>query len=631
MRIRFAQAFAMTRAIRLLLLFLLLPVAALSQSGIWGLRGISQRFLVDGDLVISVDGAGFSVYDVSVPGTVRRITQIETDGESSDGSITGNDLFITTHTAIERYTVRPDGSVVQTMHMPMTGVTTIAWNGRLLAGGSASAITFWRLAGDGTLTTIGEYPINNTIRTMAWKGDALFVALTDLGIRVLDGNTSGDITFIPEPSRGFVISGNTLYSASGPDGVALIDISDPAAPAMVGRTLSGILNLQNVAVAGTRVFAAEPPGTIHLIDASSVTSPHEVATMTEPAQVMAGSGDHLFVSGPNVTSYGDVTDSGNPLRVFDVGNLAAPRLSAGVTNGFTGPVAGVSTNGSLAYVSDPPFFRVLDVSTTQAPREIASLRIDGIQPHVKSLGTQAVLYGTGDVQLIDLSDPYHPRLVNTFHSLGHTPSSAGFVATGIVEGNSFSGFHLVDFADFPQPIIVAGIKVHPFDLVANGGQYAYVSLGSAGLGVFGFPIPNTAVNIRINQTPVAGMAFAPATSAHPDALIIRGIDGMHVFTLADPSNPADTSSIPFVPSGPLAAYGNSAWIGSAGTLTRMDITKLTAPFIETTTMHVVAPQQIAAANGKIVVADRYSIRVFGPQTPAPPPPPSPRRRVATHP
>jgi hypothetical protein len=62
----------------------------------------------------------------------------------------------------------------------------------------------------------------------------------------------------------------------------------------------------------------------------------------------------------------------------------------------------------------------------------------------------------------------------------------------------------------------------------------------------------------------------------------------------------------------------------------MDITDLTNPFLDTTTMHVIAPQQIATANGKVVVADRYSVRVFGPQTTAPPPQPPARRRVASH-
>jgi len=628
MRIRFAPPFAMTRTVRLSIFLLLVPIAALAQSGAWGLRGISQRFLVDGNFVIDIDGAGFSVYDVGTPNSVRRVSRIETDQESVDGSISGNDLVVATRSAIERYSIGADGSAVQTMHAPVTGVTMVAWNGRLVAGRTPDGIQIWRVASNGTLMDAGAFLTNGTIKSIAWKGDTLFVAIADIGIKIVDGNTSQVINYIPEPARGIAISGNLLYSASGGDGVSVIDVSTPEAPVMMARILSGILNLQNIAVSGTRVFAEEPPNRIHIIDASTPSAPKEVATMTEPAQAMAASGDKLFVSGATFAGIvNDITDSGRPLRVFDVSNLAALRLSAEVLDS-NGALNGVATNGTLAFVSDPPFFRVLDVSTTQSPREIASLKIDGFQPHVKALGTQAILYGTGDVQLIDLSDPYHPRVVKTFHSLGQSPSYADFVATGILEGNSFTGLHLVDFVNYPEPGIVNAFKIHPINVVANGGNWAYVAFGPF-FGVFNYPAPNVGIYVGNIQTPSLDMAFLPATDNHPDALIVRG-DSLRLFSLADPSNPADAGTMQFPPPGPLAAFGDSVLIGSLGTLTRMDIIDLNNPSLDTTTMHVVAPQQIATANGKIVVADRYTIRVFGPQTAAPPLPPVTRRRAATH-
>ncbi len=618
----------MTRPLRLSILLLFFPIALVAQSGVWGLRGISQRFLVDGNFVIDVDGEGFSVYDVSASSSVRRASRTETSDESIDGSISGNDLVVSTRSAIERYTIQTDGTAVQTMHAPVTDVTMIAWSGKLLAGCTSSGIVFWRPAADGTLPNTGAYPIKGTVRSMAWKGDVLYVAIADIGIRSIDGNTSLDVNYIPEPSRALAISGNILYSASGGDGVAVIDVSNPAGPVITGRTLAGTLNLQNIAVAGTRVFAEEPPNRIHIVDASAVT-PVEVGTMTEPAQAMAASGDRLFVSGPTFTGFvNDISDSGKPLRVFNVANPATPSLVAEVADA-NGALAGVATNGTLAFVSDPPFFRVLDVSTTASPREIASLQIDGYQPHVKSMGTQAILYGTGDVQLIDVSDPYRPKVVKTFHSLGHSPSYADFVATGILEGNSFTGLHLVDFVDYPEPAIVNSFKIHPINVVANGGHWAYVSLGAI-FGVFNYPAPTVGIHLEDIGVTALDMAFVPATGNHSDALIVRS-DNLLVFTLADPGNPIETGSISMPPPGPLAAFGDSILIGSPGTLTRMDITDLGNPFLDTTTMHVIVPQQMATANGKVVVADRYSIRVFGPQTAAPPPPPPSRRRPATHP
>jgi len=602
-------------------------LTAFSQSGSWGMRGFSERFLVSGNYVIAVDGAGFSVYDTGVAGKVRKLAQIETGSESIDGSIAGNDLFVLTRTSVERFTIRDDGSVVQTMHARVPGVTMIAWNGRLLAGATPHGTTIWKPSADGSLVTVGDYPAGAAILSMAWKNDILFLALAGIGIKVVDGNAVGEIGYIPEASRGLVVSGDILYSASGNDGVSVIDISNPSQAIVTGRTLAGSLYFRSIAAAGSRVFAVEPPDKIHIIDASSVIAPHEVATLTDPAQAMAVRGGQLFVSGPIRNDFGDITDIGNPLRVFDVAN-ATPRLIAEATGEVRYPLMGVATDGSLAYVSDPPYFRVLDVSDSQAPREISSVRIDGLQPHVRILGTQAITYGTGDEQLLDLTNPYHPRLVNTFHSEGHSPCVAAFVSNGIFDVNPSSGHHLVDFVHYPQPAILFSYKNHPQDVVANGGDYAYVSFGSL-LGIFNFPATGTGAFAKAVQIDIMEMAYASATNEHPDALITQADNALNIYSLADPVTPDKMGTIAFDGSGPMVTSGNSVWIGTPETMTRMDITSVSAPILETTTMHVLAPQQVSAANGKVVVADRYSIRVFGPRTPAPSPP-TDRHRGVSH-
>jgi hypothetical protein len=626
-RIRLALRLGVLRTIRLASLLLFIPLTAFAQSGSWGMRGFSERFLVSGNYVIAVDGAGFSVYDTGDAGKVRKVAQIETGSESIDGSIAGDDFFVLTRTSVERFTIRGDGSVVPTMHAPAPGLTMIAWNGRLLAGATPSGTTIWKPSADGSLVSVGHYPAGAAILSMAWKGDVLFLTLAGIGIKVVDGNAVEEIGYIPEASRGLAISGDILYSASGNDGVSVIDVSNPSQAVVTGRTLAGSLYFRGIAAAGTRVFALEPPNKIHIIDASSVATPREVATLTEPAQVMAINGDRLFVSGPTRNNFGDITDIGNPLRVFDVSG-PAPRLSAEVIGDVRYPLMGVATDGSLAYVSDSPYFRVLDVSDSQAPREISSVRIDGLQPYVRILGTQAITYGTGDEQLFDLMNPYRPRLINTFHSEGHSPCVAAFVSTGIFDVNPSSGHHLVDFVHYPQPAIVFSYKNHPQDVVANGGDYAYVSFGPL-LGIFHFPEPGMGAFVNAVQIDIMEMAYASATNEHPDALITQADNALNVYSLADPVTPDRVGTIPFDGSGPMVASGNSVWIGTQETMTRMDITSVAAPIVETTTMHVIAPQQVSAANGKVVVADRYSIRVFGPNTPAPPPP-TDRRRSVSH-
>ena len=65
---------------------------------------------------------------------------------------------------------------------------------------------------------------------------------------------------------------------------------------------------------------------------------------------------------------------------------------------------------------------------------MVGLAIDAIEDHVKLLGKQVILYGRGDVDLVDVSDPYRPKLVKVFHSFGRPPSNAAFARDTIVDG-----------------------------------------------------------------------------------------------------------------------------------------------------------------------------------------------------
>ena len=67
---------------RFILLFLLVPACALAQSGVWGLRGITRRFVVHGNIVYAVDGRGVAAYDAT---TLKRLQTIETESESLHG------------------------------------------------------------------------------------------------------------------------------------------------------------------------------------------------------------------------------------------------------------------------------------------------------------------------------------------------------------------------------------------------------------------------------------------------------------------------------------------------------------------------------------------------------------------
>jgi hypothetical protein len=113
-------------------------------------------------------------------------------------------------------------------------------------------------------------------------------------------------------------------------------------------------------------------------------------------------------------------------------------------------------------------------------------------------------------------------------------------------------------------------------------------------------------------------------------LVVRSADGLHVFSLTDPLDPVEMSFVPMTEPGVAgpAADGVLVWIDDA--LVRAD---LAARTVVASGLDALSPVQIDSAGAKIAIADRYGLRVFGPNTapPPPPPPPAPVRRRAARP
>lgn len=589
---------------RRILLAVLLFAAPLS-AGEWGSRGITQRFAVRGDRVFAADGRGVAVYDVSRT-PIRRVGVAETEAESTDVAvISDRDVAVATRGGVERFSVAADGTLRRASIDRDQIAPRIASNGAALAGITPAGITVWDVA---TRLVTARFFLSPPPAAIAWHGRTLIAAVPGTGVYFYDG---GDPIIIPEDARDLAVAGDTLRVAAGPHGLVTFDLSGPA-PKFVSRSGDGAVNFTAVAASSTRAFVVEEPDRVHVFDLTKET-PIERATLTQAAQAIAAAGERLVVSGMDFDAFGVAGASGAPLRMFDAGDAAAPRFT-GEFRDLAGPVSGVATDGTLAWVADRPYFRVIDVSTTDAPREIASLRIDGMGDRVKVNGKRAIVYGRGDVQLIDIGDPYAPRLISTYHSTGGPPSGAAFARDTIIEGNGYSGFHVVDFDHFAEPTQIGGLKGHYSDAAADG-DTAWVMYFGSSLAAVDLSDPR---NARVTATvPVGGLrtAVARPTERHGEMLVVLSGDGIHLLSAANPLNPIRTAFVPASASA-IATDGDIAWIAGAGAVQTLDL--ITAA-MQPAAMHAVAPMDIAASAGKVVIADRYSLRVYGP-------PPTPRRR-----
>ena len=120
------------------------------------------------------------------------------------------------------------------------------------------------------------------------------------------------------------------------------------------------------------------------------------------------------------------------------------------------------------------------------------------------------------------------------------------------------------------------------------------------------------------------MDTAPPNSSRPELLLARGEDGLRLYSLEDRFHPAEIDFLPMTGLGIFATGDRSAYIAKDGRLHFVDLTQELA--LQATDMRVTSPMQMSVAGEKIVVADRYSVRVYGPNT-APPPAPPARRQA----
>lgn len=599
---------------------LILAGGSLRAQGTWGSRGISRRFVIGGSRLYAAEGRGVAVYDLA---TNARLESATRDDETTDVALLGSGEVVSlTSAGIDRWTIQPNGRLTLTATLAQRGLTHLAATSSLVAATNASGIQFYTTA-NGTLEPGAMLTVPGDVTAMAFHGDTLILAIDKVGVEVVDPGDPESALYVPEPAKELAVSGDMLYLACGGNGLSIVSLA--GTPQVVGRAAgSGQTNLTRIAASGARVYGVEYDHVIHVYDASDPSAVVALATLDEPATAIAANGTSLYTAGMRVDANGLPTDTGVPLRVFDAAATGSPQAVAEV-NEPAGPVTGVaiSPNGSIAYVIDRPYLRALDISQSAAPKQIAALQIDDIQDHIRinGDGSRAVLYNRGRVQLVDVTNPYALRLIGVWDSFGRPPSRADFLGGYILEANWTTGFHVLDFDHYAQPSIIGSMKMDYHELaIKPGSQTVYLSAQRVALISVDLRDPSHPLNPNAVYLWMEEGAFADANSRHGDLLLVRTPEGVHILDLTDPLAPAKVGLVALPDAVSITARGEMLYVAADGRVTPFDLADATQPSPGDSTMRATAPQQMATVGGKVVIADTYGVRVYGPNTEAVPPP-----------
>ncbi|MCU0224355.1 MAG: thrombospondin type 3 repeat-containing protein [Acidobacteria bacterium] len=318
--------------------------------------------------------AGLQVIDISRPEAPRLVSALDTPGDAIEVLLDGARALV-----LDRYS----GVVVADVSDPLS-----PWQ--------VSRCDTPHLAYD-----------------VAARGPILFVADGERGLQItgdacVDPPPVGtlDLPYAPEE---MALEGTQLYLATNWDGLAIIDVSDPAAPALAGTFATTDQSALSVDVSGSVAYVGLVGG-LDIVDVGNPAAPSLITHL--PYEWLVNG---VVVDPP--LAYVAVSDGSevSTLHVLDVSDPSRPQeIGSCVTPGGGGRLA---LAGSLLFVAaGSPGLHIVDVGDPTAPALLSTVPTPaGGSANVAAAGSLAyVTYYWGGLQIVDASDPRAPRVLSTF-------------------------------------------------------------------------------------------------------------------------------------------------------------------------------------------------------------------------
>ncbi len=302
----------------------------------------------------------------------------------------------------------------------------------------------------------------------------LAVAILVFGFMLLQGTALAGATTTPVLSgsvanktslsgAGYVaVSGHYAYTLAYLAGtVTVVDISNPAAPAVVGQSAyaASLQNASHIVISGHYAYVVSQnrngvsgsgvndDGTgnaLTILDISNPTAPTIVGAVHDSrllfgAHGVAVSGSYAFVAAQGCLSGQPCPDStvGNALVVIDVSNPASPQIVASISNASLPPqwsgtsallhACGIAVSGNYAYVTASYSARltVIDISNPLQPAIVASIQNKNVGSTLPLPVDVAVANGyayvanevnNGILTVVDVHNPLSPHVVGSITS-----------------------------------------------------------------------------------------------------------------------------------------------------------------------------------------------------------------------
>jgi hypothetical protein len=250
------------------------------------------------------------------------------------------------------------------------------------------------------------------------------------------------------------VQGGYAYVADWTHGLYIYDISNPAAPSLVGRfeRIQGVTDgTMDVVVDGNYAYVAFKWHGLKVLDISNRANPIEVAELRPFGSNQLSL--HLFKSGRYIYQ----ADEGNGVLIYDVSTPTNPTY-VGRCHSPSKFAQSVRVQGQVAYISEVNGgMTIWNVSNPTAPFRIGVIEGEDIGAvwgvHVE--GDYAYLAATNRLHVVNVSNPANPRLVGSAATIGQAYAVTVRGGYAVVGQRGKTGYvQVFDVQDPTTPVLV---------------------------------------------------------------------------------------------------------------------------------------------------------------------------------
>lgn len=369
----------------------------------------------DGTFFYSI-GFGLEIFDFSNLSNVQSVFQ-DGDAVSRGVLLRSGRLYFGNADGLHVWDVSTPASATEIAVVPalldraeQSAVITVGADPKLVFFTQASRGLRFSAASTPVLEHTWDLPGAADATGLVDRGDRLFAADFYSGLRVLDRGTLAATGRLDVPAdqlaavEGIDVVGNRAYVANWGFGLLIADLTNPAAPALLGSVAIDFATSVEVAGNYAYVVSSTNGGMLYTVDVANPASPAIVASSptTKGMEVQHHNGLLLVAD----ESFGDP----GGLRIFSLANPAAPAQLAHYTT--CDSAAGVDAAGNRAYLAcSDGSLHIVSIATPSSPVQLGVYldpNVLGDARDVAVRGTHAYL-GRGDtVDAVSVANPASP-------------------------------------------------------------------------------------------------------------------------------------------------------------------------------------------------------------------------------